>query len=106
MTTLEALKSRVKYPLEENLLLSILIDREVSPEIEYTKEIGTCREFQLCRADLLLAQVDAAQITEGGMSISPTDKSNFITVADSIYERFEEPLVGEKPQPKITAVYE
>lgn len=106
MTILEALKSRVKYPLDENLLLSILTNRELTPADEYTAEVGTGKAFMLCRADLLVAQIDAAQVQEGGMSVSLTDKSNFITIADSIYERFSEPLIGQKPQPKITAIYE
>lgn len=106
MTILEALRSRVKYPLGENLLLSIMTDRELNPTEEYTKEIGTGRDFQLCRADLLVAQIDAPQVQEGGMAISLTDKSDFITIADSIYDRYGEPLIGQKPQPKIIAIYE
>lgn len=106
MTILEALRSRVKYPLDENLLSSILTDRDLEPIGEYTAQVGTGKAFMLCRADMLVAQVDAVQIQEGGMSISLTDKSNFITIADSIYERFSEPLIGKKPQPKITAIYD
>lgn len=100
MTILEAFKSRVKYPLDDNLLSSILIDRGVEEDDTYTKEVGISKEYQLCRADLLIAQIDTPQVQDNGTSINPTDKSNFITLANSIYEKYGEPQIGQK-QPTV-----
>lgn len=102
MTVLEALKSKVKYPLTDALFQSILIERNLKAEDNYTQEVSQSNAFKGARADLLIAQIDCPQIQEGGMSISLTDKSNFIDVANTIYAEIGEPLYGQKPQPKIT----
>lgn len=106
MTVLEALKSRVKYPLSEDLFRSVMIERNLKVDDEYTLEVSQSNACKGARADLLIAQVDCPQIQEGGMSISLTDKSNFIDIANTIYAEIGEPTYGQKTQPKITALYD
>lgn len=101
MTVIEALKSKVKYPLLEALFQSIAIERSLKTEDEYTLDVAQSNAFKGARADLLIAQIDCPQIQEGGMSVSLTDKSNFIDIANSIYAEIGEPLYGQKPQPTV-----
>lgn len=91
MTILEALKSKVKYPLSEDFFQSVLIERGFSGSEPFDKEVAQSKDFQLCRADCYIGQVDAPQIQEGNLSISLTDKSNFITLANTIYREYGEP---------------
>lgn len=101
MTVFEALKSKIKYPLSDDLINSIIIERGLIGTDEYTQEVAKSNEFRGARADLLIGQIDCPQIQEGGMSISLTDKSNFITVANSIYAEIGEPQYG-KGQSSVT----
>lgn len=106
MTTLEALKSKVKYPLSEAFFQSVMIERGLTGSEDFTQEIALGKAFQLCRADCLIGQVDAPQIQEGSVSISLTDKSNFIKLANTIYGQYGEPLIGESAAagPTVTLV--
>lgn len=97
MTNLEALSASCNYPVDELKLQKILIDRGVSEAGTYT---GTYREFELATADLYILLVTSANVTEGDLQISSTDKSNFIKLASGIYTKYgeENPVLA---QPKI-----
>lgn len=98
MTILEALKSKVKYPLSESFFQSVLIERGLSGADAFDTSIATGKAFRLCRADCYIGQVDAPQVQEGSFSISLTDKSNFITLANTIYREYGEPEYGKSAE--------
>ncbi len=104
MTILEALKSKVKYPLSEDFFQSVLIERGLSGGNVFNEEVATGKAFRLCRADCYIGQVDAPQIQEGSVAISLTDKSNFITLANAIYREYGELEYGKSSEakPKVT----
>ncbi len=88
MTNLDALKSTaIGYPIDDNTFLRILLDRVVTPAEEYT---GATKAFALAKADLYVTLLTAANVGEGGYSVSMTDKTNFANVASGIYERYGE----------------
>lgn len=97
MTNLDAIKATVAgYPLTDNIFLKVLIDRGVEATDTYA---GISMPFELATADLLVRLLTAANITEGGMQVSVTDKSNFIKVASGLYDKYGEvnPLASKIP---------
>lgn len=97
MTNLESIKSLVLgYPVDENTYLRILTDRGIDPAGVYA---GRNKAFELATADMFVALITAANVGEGGMAISMTDKSNFIKVASGLYEKHGEynPIAERQP---------
>lgn len=104
MTVLEALKSKVEYPLKENFFLSVLTERGISPTEVFTTIMAKSKEFRLARADCWIAMVSAPHVVEGDYQVSLTDKSNFITLANAIYREYSEPEYGKAERPTVTLV--
>lgn len=102
MTILEALKSKVSYPLPDSFFQSVLIERGLSGGGEFTQEVAKSKEFELAKADLWIALVTASQVQEGNYSISLTDKSSMIKLANTIYRKYGEPEYGESEDAKPT----
>ena len=101
MTTLEALKSSIGYPIQDdNAVKLILIKRGIDASDEVTTELANAKEFELAKADLYYWLSTAANIQEGDYSISITDKSNFLKLASNIYIRYGEE-VAEDSKPTI-----
>ncbi len=109
MTVLEALRSLVKYPLDEGALKVVLIDRELCEYDEYCAELGKSKQFQGARADCYRELLDAPNITEGGLSISISEKAIIEKIANGIYAKIGEPLIGQDidtKTPTVTAICE
>ena len=107
MTTLEALKSFVKYPVDDTMLSIILRKRGLLESEEPTTEILSSTAFAGARADCYKELVDAPNLNEGGIGISLRDGKLLISLANDIYAKIGEPLihVDNKP-PTIIATYE
>lgn len=101
MTVFEALKSKIKYPLSDDLINSILIERGLKGTDEYTHEVAKSNEFKGARADCYKELIDAINVGEGGMSISLSDKELILDMANSIYKEIGEPQYG-KEQSSVT----
>lgn len=88
MTNLQAIQSTVAgYPLSENTFVKALLDRGVSSTGTYT---GTSKAFELATADVYMVLATAANISEGGFSVSISEKQNFLRQANSIYTKYPE----------------
>lgn len=105
MTILEALKSKVKYPMTNNFYLSVLIERGLKDNDEYTSSVASSNEFKGARADCLIELIDTPNISEGGVSISLSDKASIVLVANKLYRDIKEPEY-KASQPTVTATYE
>jgi hypothetical protein len=96
MTNLEAIKSTVAgYPLSNDTFNRVLLDRGVLAAGQYS---GSSQAFELAKADLYMTLVTAVQISEGGYQLSLTDKSNFMKMADAIYNRYSDAAIS---RPKV-----
>ena len=89
MTNLEALRADMLYPIADVKLGKALIDRGVSPTGEYS--LLAKSGVELSRADLYTKLLTAPNISEGGVSISVSDKAVIMKVAASIYLKYGEP---------------
>ena len=85
MTNLEAIRAKLNYPLSENAYIVALEDRGVTSGGVYV----TSEAFDLAYADMITSLVTAPNITEGGFSISLTDKQTLLSLADKIYTKYD-----------------
>ena len=100
MTNLEALKAMSGgYPISENSFLLILTDRKIEPAGDYTEKT---QAFELAVADIYKMLVTSINITEGGFTVSVTEKANLSKMANAIYSKYGETgsLTESKPQIK------
>lgn len=90
MTILEALKSVVSYPVSSNTVEAISITRGLTSSATFDQSVALSSAFELAKADVYAHVVGAANISEGGYSVSMTDKSNMIKMASAIYAKHGE----------------
>ena len=89
MTNLEALQASLIYPVEEAKLKKALFDRELNFLEDYS--ISSKRLMDLTVADILVMLINAPAISEGGFSMSLSDKQSLMKTAGSIYQKYGEP---------------
>ena len=86
MTILEAIKSTVAgYPLSDNAFIKALLDRGLSATAEYS---GKSQSFELATADIYMVLVSSANVSEGGYSVSISEKANLMKMANAIYQKW------------------
>lgn len=90
MNILTALISKSSYPLSDNTLTAILIQRGLNEKGEFTMEVANSSMFQGAVADLYILLATQPNITEGGMSVSQNDASTFLSLANRIYSNIGE----------------
>ena len=90
MTILEALKSVVSYPVSTNTVETIAITRGLTSSATFDQSVALSSAFELAKADVYTHVVGAANISEGGYSVSMTDKSNMMKLAGAIYAKYGE----------------
>lgn len=97
MTIFEALAGCVNYPIPEKCIEKILIDRNLSKDELYN---GLTRNFELATADLYKLVITSPDVSEGGYSISLSEKKTLRELYDGIYKKYNlrNPLVTS---PKI-----
>jgi hypothetical protein len=86
MTNLEAIKGKVGYPLSDNAFILALTDRSLVSTDTYV--IGNKQQLELAQADLIYTLVSSPNVTEGGYSVSLSDKKSLIELANGIYTKY------------------
>jgi len=84
MTNLEALKAKVNYPLSDNSFILVLSDRGLVSSATYADK----RLLELAQADLIHTIVTSPNISEGGYSITLTEKGSLLKIAEGIYKKY------------------
>lgn len=84
MTNLEALKAAVNYPISDANAELILIDRKLSKDSVYA---GISPDFELAKADALIFLCSGGNVSEGGYSVSVSEKQIMLKIASGIYEK-------------------
>lgn len=99
MTNLEALKAKVAYPLSDNAFKVALIDRDLSDSLAYTPG----QAFDLAYADVIMTLIASPNTSEGGYSVSLSDRARLIELANGIYAKYglTSPLEEKKPTAKF-----
>jgi hypothetical protein len=95
MTYLEAIKAKLSYPLSDNAFILALSDRGLDSTEYYTSG----ESFDLAYADSIVMLLTTPNVSEGGYSISLTDKTALTKLANGIYAKYGalNPLSSLKP---------
>lgn len=102
-TVFEALKSSVGYPVPKDSIEAIAVRRGIyeSLQKEINPQVMNSKAFALCEADIVKYLITVANVSEGGVSISVNDREVLINTANSVYARYDEPLIGLPLQPTV-----
>lgn len=101
-----ALKSKVSFPISDDRVGVIAEDRDLALDAVYTKAIGRTPGFRLAMADMITCIVTAPNVTEGGVSISYTDRKSLISLANRIYAKYEPESIIQEAIPTVTPIYD
>ena len=93
MTNLEAIKGKLSYPLSDNAFIVALEDRGLTSTFTYAK--GSA--FDLAYADTIITLISAPNVSEGGYSVSLSDKKALLDLANGIYKKYGETTSSLKP---------
>ena len=88
MTILEAIKESVGYPISPNRANMTLIKRGLTGTDEATQDVLNSKEFELATADLMFWLITTANVSEGGYSVSLTEKASIKEIASGIYQKW------------------
>ena len=83
MTNLEAIKGALNYPLSDNSFILALTKRGLVETATYID----CQGFDLSYADAIVTLITTPNISEGGYSLSISDKATLIKLANGIYAK-------------------
>lgn len=90
MTNLEKIKARVKHPMfTSNDFVSALDDRGLVSTDQYDAMIHQ-KALDLTQADMLCVIVSLPSVSEGGFSVSVTEKESLKKQASAIYSKYGE----------------
>ena len=109
----EWLLESVNIPINEDTIKAVMLAREVVFDLPFEESTG--KERDLCRADLLtLLATSATKLdsqtekdngwssTQGGYTLSESDKRRYLRMADALYTRHgEKSLTSNKVRVKI-----
>lgn len=98
MTIGEALKNKLGYPVSTGAIEVVCIDNGLSMEANYT---GKSKEFDLALAELLLVVLNSPNVSEGGYSISLSERKNILTVRRGILAEYG---LDDNAEPTIQGV--
>lgn len=93
MTVREALRNSFPFSVKDMQLDVIAISRGLVLDDVFDPFVATSKPFDLAYADVIKTVVMTPNISEGGVSISFSDKSDMISIANSIYGKYGEPLL-------------
>lgn len=91
-----ALLLSVSFPLAESQAEVMAVRRGLDFNELFTKEVANSPEYELTYADSLRLLVTQPNVSEGGVSVSVSDKETLIAIANSIYRKHGEPLIREQ----------
>ncbi len=100
MTYLEAIKAKLSFPLSDaNSYVLALSDRGLTSTDTYVAG----EPFDLAYADSIVMILTTPNISEGGYSISLTDRTALINLANGIYAKYgvANPVSSLKPTAKF-----
>ena len=96
MTIREALRSCFPFSVSNTQLDVIAISRGIDIEDVFDSYVAQSKPFELAKADVVRCAVMSPNVSEGGVSISFGDKVDMIAIANRIYEKYGEPLLGRE----------
>lgn len=93
MTIREALRNSFPFAVKDGQLDVIAISRGLVLDDVFDPFVASSKPFDLAKADVIKTIVMTPNISEGGVSISFSDKATMISMANTIYGAYGEPLL-------------
>ena len=87
MTVTEALKYDLNNFVDD--VTKLLIDQDIIPEMEYSKEIGASKGYRLAYANGLFKIITSPNWSQGDMSETWGDKSSIERIIATIFNRYD-----------------
>lgn len=88
MTILEAIKEAIGYPISDNRANMTLTKRGLTATSEATGSVLNSESFELATADLIIWMITTPNISEGGYSLSTSDKQQLKDIASGIFAKW------------------
>lgn len=101
-TIQQALKDEVQYPFNIGFIENKLLMRGIDGCARFSPEVARSKEFKGAVADCLVALIEAPNFSEGGISISLSDKELIRKRANSLYRTIGEPDFDASSKPKVS----
>ena len=95
MTIREALRNSFPFAVANATIEVIAVSRVIDVDGLFEPVIAASKEFQLAKADIIKSAVMSPNMSEGGVSISFTERQFLVNTANEIYGRYGEPLFGQ-----------
>ena len=83
----------------------IATERNLDLSAAFDQNVAKSPAFQLSKADMIRNIITMPNVSEGGVSISITDRRTLIGLANGIYSKYGEPLIKEE-NPTVTPIPE
>lgn len=96
MLVKDAIQAEVAYPLTNCQLCVIALKRGLDPEAQFNRTIAGSKDYELTYADCLRLVITHPNVSEGGVSISISDRKSLLAIANGIYRKYDEPLILEE----------
>lgn len=101
ITIKSALRGKINFPLSEETIGTALIEAELDGDAVYTK--SRTKEVEICAAGLILVVCTSGNVSEGGYSLSLSDKESLLKVRRGYLSKWGEPDLDPE-RPKVSAV--
>lgn len=95
MTNLEALKAIVQYPLDDNSFKLVLLNRDLLETGTYA--VTDLKKLELSKADCLATILSTPTVTEGGLSLSHSNKAYVKSEMERLYKKWGESHNASNP---------
>lgn len=95
MTIREALRNSFPFVVSEGAVNMISVSRMLDLDGDFDASVASSRAFELAKADIIKSTVMTPNVSEGGVSISYSDRQTMIAIANEIYGRYGEPICGQ-----------
>lgn len=102
MTVLEAIQASLgRNSIPTASIELICLKRGISASSTLDYEVSQSNTYRLCEADVIKCIIASASISEGGVSISDSDKDKLVNLANDIYRSCGEPEIGQDSIAKV-----
>ncbi len=91
-----ALLNSVSFPLSAAQVEVAAVKRGLDYGSQYTRETANSEAYELTYADCLRLLITQPNVSEGGVSISMSDRTTLVAMANSIYGKYGERLILEQ----------
>ena len=95
MTIREALRNSFPFAVSNGTIDVIAVARDLDIDGEFDSSVASSRAYELSKADIIKSVAMSPNVSEGGVSISFSDRQSMISIANEIYGRYGEALFGQ-----------